>query len=194
MKIRSSNDVSCYPYPAPSEVDSNHGNPCSLVGNSLFPNVGNSPARTSSGAGSETLASPEAGIWTTSLHFPCRSGISVQRRVRDRLHAPPTSPRPRRIRARSWDPAADSPPFRGVLGECLSVSGAETPRWHARPPHSRRFSLRPIAAVRNPGLRHRAVRRDASQVLRRPDNGGRLHLRSVRGAQESPRLKSGTVS
>ncbi len=91
MKVRSSNDVSCYPYPAPSEVDSNHGNPCSLVGNSLFPNVGNSPARTSSGAGSETLASPEAGIWTTSLHFPCRSGISVQRRVRYRLPPPPFS-------------------------------------------------------------------------------------------------------
>ncbi len=51
------------------------GNPCSLAEISLFPNVGNSPARTSSGAGSETLASPEAGIWTTSLHFPCRSGI-----------------------------------------------------------------------------------------------------------------------
>ena len=30
MNVRSSNDVSCYP--APSEVDSNHGNPCSLVG------------------------------------------------------------------------------------------------------------------------------------------------------------------
>ncbi len=97
MKVRSSNDVSCYPYPAPSEVDSNHGNPFSLVGNSLFPNVGNSPARTSSGAGSETLASPEAGIWTTSLHFPCRSGISVQRRVRDRLRPPPSSLRFQRL-------------------------------------------------------------------------------------------------
>ena len=41
MNVRSSNDVSCYP--APSEVDSNHGNPCSLVGNSLFPKSGNTP-------------------------------------------------------------------------------------------------------------------------------------------------------
>ena len=115
MKVRSSNDVSCYPYPAPSEVDSNHGNPCSLVGNSLFPNVGNSPARTSSGAGSETLASPEAGIWTTSLHFPCRSGISVQRRVRDRLRPPPLSLLLQRLPARTRVQPEKSPRFRGVL-------------------------------------------------------------------------------
>jgi len=95
MNVRSSNNVSCYP--VPSEVDSNHGNPCSLVENFLFPNVGNSPARTSSGAGSEALALPEAGIWTTSLHFPCRSGISVQRRVGDRLRRPPFRPRPQFI-------------------------------------------------------------------------------------------------
>jgi len=33
---------------------------------SLFPTVGNSPAKASSGVGLEMLASSEAGIWTTS--------------------------------------------------------------------------------------------------------------------------------
>ncbi len=93
------------------------GNPCSLAEISLFPNVGNSPARTSSGAGSETLASPEAGIWTTSLHFPSRSGIFVQRRVRYRLVPPPFSLLLQRFSARTRAQPEKSPRIRGVLAD-----------------------------------------------------------------------------
>ncbi len=45
------------------------------------------------GAGLENLAPPGSRFRANSLHFPCRSGISAQRRVRTRLPAPPTSPR-----------------------------------------------------------------------------------------------------
>jgi len=66
MNVRSSNDVSCYP--APSEVDSNHGNPCSLVGNSLFPKSGNTPGgapKSDQITEAASPGSPDFGV------FPC---------------------------------------------------------------------------------------------------------------------------
>jgi streptogramin lyase len=59
-------DANCYP--ASSKVDANHDNPCSLVGNSLFPTTGKSPARTSRNGESETLASPGSPDFGV---FPC---------------------------------------------------------------------------------------------------------------------------
>jgi len=66
MNVRSSNDVSCYP--APSEVDSNHGNPCSLVGNSLFPKSGNTPGRAPKSDQITEAASPGSPDFGV---FPC---------------------------------------------------------------------------------------------------------------------------
>ena len=66
MNVRSSNDVSCYP--APSEVDSNHGNPCSLVGNSLFPKSGNTPGGTPKSDQITEAASPGSPDFGV---FPC---------------------------------------------------------------------------------------------------------------------------
>jgi hypothetical protein len=66
MNVRGSNDVSCYP--GPSEVDSNHGNPCSLVGNSLFPKSGNTPGgapKSDQITEAASPGSPDFGV------FPC---------------------------------------------------------------------------------------------------------------------------
>jgi len=65
MNVRSSNDVSCYP--APSEVDSNYGNPCSLVGNSLFPKSGNTPGGAPKSDPITEAASPGS---PNSVYFP----------------------------------------------------------------------------------------------------------------------------
>ena len=99
-------------------------------------------------AGLETLASPKAGIWTTSLYFPCGSGIRAQRRVRDRLHPPPPSLRVRRLPARTPAPPEKSPRFRGVLADRLCTTEPETEgsehNWRRHP----RLSLLPSWAVR----------------------------------------------
>jgi hypothetical protein len=85
-------------------------------GISLFPNLGNTPARASKNG-------PDWRRWLrskprrgrSSLYFPDRSGISGRRRVRDRLRPPPFSPRVRRLPARSRAQPEKSPRFRGVL-------------------------------------------------------------------------------
>ena len=110
MNIRSSNDVSCYP--ALSEVDSNHGNPCSLVGNSLFPKSGNTPGGPRKAT--KSRKQPRRGL-LISVYFPSKSGIFAQRRVRYRLHAPPFSLPLRRFPARTRAQPEKSPRFRGVL-------------------------------------------------------------------------------
>ncbi len=66
MNVRSSNDVSCYP--ASSEVDSNHGNPCSLVGKSLFSKSGNTPGGAQIATQSRKPTSPESPDFAV---FPC---------------------------------------------------------------------------------------------------------------------------
>jgi hypothetical protein len=66
MNVRSSNDFSCYP--VPSEVDYNHANPCSLVGNSLFPKSGNTPGgapKSDPITEAASPGSPDFGV------FPC---------------------------------------------------------------------------------------------------------------------------
>jgi hypothetical protein len=66
MNVRSSNDVSCCP--AFSEVDSNYGNPCSLVGNSLFSKSGNTPGgapKSDPITEAASPGSPDFGV------FPC---------------------------------------------------------------------------------------------------------------------------
>ena len=71
-----------------------------------------------------------------SLYFPCGSGNPAERRVRERLHPPPSWLRileaSRPGRERSWKLAW----FRGVLGAGLGDTQAETARNRARP---RRF-------------------------------------------------------
>ncbi len=52
-----------------------------------------------------------------SLYFPCRPGISPQRRVRPRLPPPPTSLRLQRLCTRYPRQSQKLPRFRGVLGE-----------------------------------------------------------------------------
>ncbi len=79
-----------------------------------------------------------------SLQFPCRSGNSPQRRVRPGLHPPPSSPRLRRIRARSAIRRRISRHSAGFLGECLGgrrcyrAAGID---WSKRTLKNRRKSL-----------------------------------------------------
>ena len=65
MNVRSSNH-NCYP--APSEVDSDYGNPCSLVENSLFPKSGNTAGiapKSDPITEASLTGSPDFGV------FPC---------------------------------------------------------------------------------------------------------------------------
>lgn len=57
----------------------------------------------------------EAGLQINSLYFPRRSGISVRRRVRTILPAPPFSLVLQRLRARIRIQPEKTPRFRGVL-------------------------------------------------------------------------------
>ena len=73
MNVRSSNDASCYP--APSKADSNLGNPCSLLGNSLFPKSGNRPGGAPKSDRIKEAASsgsPAFGVFPCS--FPANQG------------------------------------------------------------------------------------------------------------------------
>ena len=49
------------------------------------------------GAGLENLAHPEAGFGRIPCIFPVDQGIRQERRVRDRLHAPPSTRRRRQF-------------------------------------------------------------------------------------------------
>ncbi len=73
MNVRSSNNVICYP--APPEVDSNHGNPCSLAGNSLFPKSGNTPGgapKSDQITEAASPGSPDFGVFP--FIFPANQG------------------------------------------------------------------------------------------------------------------------
>ncbi len=58
----------------------------------------------------------------SSLYFPCRSGIWPQRRVRPRLHPPPSSLPTQRLFGKSARRPGKIPRFRAVLGEGLRAS------------------------------------------------------------------------
>ncbi len=146
MNVRSSNNVSCYP--APSEVDSNHGNPCSLVGNSLFPKSGNTPGGTpkiDQITEAASPGSPDFGVFPCI--FPANQGFAP----RDEFATDCTLrhlvcvSRDLLIRARS---AGTFPRFRGVLGEGLGVVQAETAGRRGQWRNSRPFSPRAIETVR----------------------------------------------
>ena len=99
-----------------SEVDFGGGIPCSTAGNSLLPNLGNSPSRSPTrGRMRETGPTGKPRTRRISLYFPCRSGISVERQARSRLPPPPFGRRGRRLSARTRAQAEKSPRFRGVL-------------------------------------------------------------------------------
>ncbi len=93
------------------------GNPCSLAEISLFPNVGNSPARTSSGAGSETLPRRKSGsgqlpcIFPVDQGFRSRDEFAIDCAHRHLVWAAETSRPP-------WQPEK-FPRFRGVLRDRL---------------------------------------------------------------------------
>jgi hypothetical protein len=77
MNVRSSNDASCHP--APSEVDSNHDNPCSLVGNSLFPKSGNTPGGTPKSDQMTEAASPGSPDFGVFPYiFPANQGFRLR--------------------------------------------------------------------------------------------------------------------
>ncbi len=71
--------------PYSADPPSAPANPCSLAEIPCSRTQGKRRLGPRERAGWETLASPEAGIRAISLYFPCRSGISARRRVRDRL-------------------------------------------------------------------------------------------------------------
>lgn len=99
-----------------SEVDSGRRNPCFLTGTSLFSIPGNTMDRP---ANRHQIRGPEpaegARSRRISLYFPSRSGIRPQRRVRDRLGAPPPSLPLQRLPARTRARPEKFPRFRGVL-------------------------------------------------------------------------------
>jgi hypothetical protein len=120
-----------------------------------FSNAGNSPATTSSGAGSATQASAGSRDLEISLYFPCRSGISARRRVCDRLRPPPSSLWLRRLSARtpaSPEKARDSA---GSWRSGPRVSEPETATSapeRGRRPRSSLLAVRPVR-IRLPFVR-----------------------------------------
>ena len=94
------------------------------------------------------LAAPGSRTRPISLHFPCRSGICAQRRVRHRLGSPPSSLRLRGSSSRSvaWPPK--TPWFRGVLGEGSGEPEPETVGSGRGSRCIRESSLLPSSAVR----------------------------------------------
>ncbi len=100
MNVRSSNDVSCYP--APSEVDSNHGNPCLLVGNSLFPKSGNTLGGTPKSDQITEAASPGSPDFNVfPCIFPANQGFAPRDEFATDCTLRHLGPRLRRIRVRS---------------------------------------------------------------------------------------------
>ncbi len=147
MNVRSSNDVSCYP--ALSEVDSNHGNPCSLVANSLFPNSGNTPGAAPKSDPITEAASPGSPnfgvfpcIFPANQGFAPRDEFATDCTLRhlvccrgDFPHASRYSPRNSRDSAGFWRSGS-------------RASEPETAGSGSRMRSSPRFSLLPSWAVR----------------------------------------------
>jgi hypothetical protein len=147
MNVRSSNDVSCYP--APSEVDSNPGNPCSVVRNSLFPQLGNTPGGAPKGDPFTEAASPgppDSGVFPCI--FPANQGSAPRDEFatdctlrhsvcwcRDFPRAPRSNPRNSRDSAGFWRSGSD---------ESEPETAGSGPRMRSSP----RFSLLPSWAVR----------------------------------------------
>ena len=149
MNVRSSNDVSCYP--APSEVDSNHGNPCSLVGNSLFPKSGNTPGgapKSDQITEAASPGSPDFGVFPCI--FPANQGFAP----RDEFATDCT---PRQVVRDSGEsvPGARIIPKtsrnRGIIGERLGEPKPETVECRRRSHHccvSGHSGLRPLQLQR----------------------------------------------
>jgi hypothetical protein len=147
MHVRSSNDISCYS--AASEVDSDHGNPCSLVGNSLFLKSGNTPGgapKSDQITEAASPGSPDFGVFPCI--FPANQGFaSGDEFATDCPHRhlvsgcrdfPPSS----RNRSRNSRDSA------GFWRSGSSASEPETAGSGPRRRSSPRFSLLPSWAVR----------------------------------------------
>ena len=147
MNVRDSNDVSCHP--APSEVDSNHGNPCSSVKNSLFPKAGNTPGGTPKSNPITEAASPgppDFGV------FPCIFPANQGSAPRDEF-ATDCTHRHSVCCCRDYPPSSKirSGNSRDSAGFWRSGSRASEPETAGSGPRMRsspRFSLLPSWAVR----------------------------------------------
>jgi hypothetical protein len=147
MNVRSSNDVSCYP--APSEVDSNHGNPCSLVGNSLFPKSGNTPGgapKSDQITEAASPGSPDFGVFPCI--FPANQGFAP----RDEFATDCTLRHPvcccRDFPPSSRNRSRNSRDSAGFWRSGASASEPETAASEPRGRSSPRFSLLASWAVR----------------------------------------------
>ena len=107
---------------------------CSLAQISLFSVVGNLRRRAEKTKRIRVLRpigpGGDQGCPADSLHFPCRTGIPAQRRVRDRLAAPPSSPRVRRFLGRSESHRQVSHDSAGFWASGLA-GGTGDPGWDA---------------------------------------------------------------